>query len=189
MKTVCHTIHAGIRIFCLHLKHCFAIFQKFPAWLWNGLCQLYRNSPFLTLYKVEHNEYQKSMDYEEEHATNYESPSLYDEKMLINAPCNDLNAPLPKRTFKAFLAAEYSELLKRLKNLTFEVEESLAELKELHKTLNDSINKLNGTTKKQNAIVLELHSGRRKSKTTFTKMPLTKKRFKYSTQIGSLKKK
>ena len=102
---------------------------------------------------------------------------------------NDLNIPLPKRTFKASLAAEYSKLLQRLKSLTFEVEESSAELKELHKTLNDSINKLNGTTKKQNAIVLELSSGKGKSNTNFTKMPLTKKRFKYPARIGSLKKK
>ena len=55
------------------------------------------------------------MDDEEEHVTNFENPSLYDEKMLINAPGNDLNIPLPKRTFKASLAAEYSELLQRLK--------------------------------------------------------------------------
>ena len=69
--------------------------------------------------------------------------------MLINAPSNDLSVLLPKRTFKTSLAAECRELLQRLKNLTFEVEESSAELKELHKTLNDSINKLNGATKKK----------------------------------------
>ena len=69
--------------------------------------------------------------------------------MLINAPSNDLSVLLPKRTFKTSLAAEYRELLQRLKNLTFEVEESSVELKELHKTLNDSINKLNGATKKK----------------------------------------
>ena len=48
--------------------------------------------------------------------------------MPINAPCNDLSVLLPKRTFKTFLAAECRELLQRLKNLTFEVEESSAEL-------------------------------------------------------------
>ena len=69
--------------------------------------------------------------------------------MLINAPCDDLSVPLPKRIFKTSLAAECRKLLQRLKNLTFEVEESSAEVKELHKTLNDSINKLNGAAKKQ----------------------------------------
>ena len=64
---------------------------------------------------MQHNEYQKYMDDEEELVTNFENPSLYDEKMLINAPGNDLKIPLPKRTFKASLAAEYSELLQRLK--------------------------------------------------------------------------
>ena len=63
----------------------------------------------------------------------------------------------------------------------------MAELKELHITLRDSINKLCGATKKENGIDLELNIGKRKSKVTFTKLPLTKKRFKYSARIGSLK--
>ena len=49
--------------------------------------------------------------------------------MLINAPCNDLSVPLPKQTFKTSLAAECRELLQRLKNLTFEIEESPTKLK------------------------------------------------------------
>ena len=36
----------------------------------------------------------------------------------------------------------------------------------MNKTLNDSINKLNGASKKENGIVLELNTGKRKSKTT-----------------------
>ena len=170
-------------------KHFFAIFRKFTAWQWNALSPLYRNSPFLTLDKMEHNEFAKSMEDEEEHVTNVKNSSIHDEEMLINSPCNDLSVPLPKRTFKTSLAAECRELLQRFKNLTFEVEESSAELKELHKTLNDSINKLNSATKKENGIVLELNTGKRKSKTTFTKLPLTKKLLKYSVRIGSLKEK
>ena len=138
---------------------------------------------------MEHNEFKKSTEHEEEHVTNLENPSIHDEEMLINAPCNDLIVPLRKRTLKTSLAAECRELLQRLKKLTFEVEESSAELKELHKALNDSINKLNGATEKKNGIVLELNTGKRKSKSTFTKLPLTKKRFKYSARIGSLKEK
>ena len=102
---------------------------------------------------MEHNEFQKSTEDEEEHVTNFENPSIHDEEMLINAPCNDLSVSLPKRTFKTSLAAGCRELLQRSKNITFEVEESSADLKELHKTLNDSINKLNGATKKENGIV------------------------------------
>ena len=158
-------------------KKVFAIFQKFPVCQWNALSPLHRNSPFLTLGKMEHNAFQKSLEGEEEYITNFENPSIRDKEMLINAPCNDLNVPLPKRTFKTSLAAECRELLQRLKNLTFEVKESLAELKELHKTLYDSINKSNGATKKENGIVLERNTGKRKSKTTFTKLPLTKKAF------------
>ena len=138
---------------------------------------------------MKHNEFQKSTEHEEEHVTNFENPSIHDEEMLINAPCNDLSVPLRKRTLKTSLAAECRELLQRLKKLTFEVEESSAELKELHKTLNDSINKLNGATEKETGIVLELYTEKRKSKSTFTKLPLTKKRFKYSARIGSLKEK
>ena len=126
---------------------------------------------------MEHNAFQKSLEDQEEHVTNFENPSIHDEEMLINASCDDLNIPLPKRTFKTSLAAESRELVQRLKNLTFEVEESLAELKELHNTFNDLINKLNGATKKGNGIFLELNNKKRKSKTTFTKLPLTKKRF------------
>ena len=96
---------------------------------------------------------------------------------------------LPKLTFKTSLAAECRELLQRLENLTFEVEELSAELKELHRILNDSIKKLNGATKKENELVLELNTGKRKSKITFTQLPLTRKRFKYSACIGSLKEK
>ena len=102
---------------------------------------------------MKHNEFQKSTEHEEEHVTNFEKPSIHDEEMLINAPCNDLSVSLPKRTFKTSLAAGCRELLQRLKNITSEVEESSADLKELHKTLNDSINKLNGATKKENGIV------------------------------------
>ena len=78
---------------------------------------------------MEHNAFQKSLEDQEEHVTNFENPSIHDEEMLINASCDDLNIPLPKRTFKTSLAAESRELVQRLKNLTFEVEESLAELK------------------------------------------------------------
>ena len=39
-------------------KHFFAIFRKFPAWQWNALSPLYRNSPFLTLDKMERNAFQ-----------------------------------------------------------------------------------------------------------------------------------
>ena len=98
---------------------------------------------------MEHNAFQKSTEDEKEHVTNFENPSMHDEKMLINRPCNDLNL-LPKQTFKTSLAAECRELLQRLKNLIFEVDELSAELKELHKTLNDSTKKLNGATKKEN---------------------------------------
>ena len=38
-------------------------------------------------------------------------------------------------------------------------------------------------------MVLELNTGKIKLKTIFTKLPLTKKRFKYSVRIGSLKEK
>ena len=69
--------------------------------------------------------------------------------MLINAPCNDLSVPLPKQTFKTSLAAECRELLQRLKNLTFEIEESPTKLRKQQKTLNDSINKLNWRYKKR----------------------------------------
>ena len=117
-------------------EHFFAIFQKFPDWQWNALSPLYRNSPFLTLDKMEHNAFQKSTEDEKEHVTNFENPSIDDEEMLINGPCDDLNVLLPKQTFKTSLAAECKELLQRLKNLTCEVEESSAELKELHKTFN-----------------------------------------------------
>ena len=71
----------------------------------------------------------------------------------------------------------------------YKFEESSAELKELHKTVNDSINKLNGATKKEKRIVLELNTGKIKSKTTFTELPLTNMRFKYSARIGGLKEK
>ena len=77
-------------------KYFFAIFQKFPAWQWNALSPLYSKSPFLTLDKIEHNEFLKSTEDEEEHVTNFENPSIRDKVMLINAPCNDLNVPLPK---------------------------------------------------------------------------------------------
>ena len=43
---------------------------------------------------MEHNEFRKSTEDEEEHVTNFENPSIYDEEMLINAPCNDLNEHL-----------------------------------------------------------------------------------------------
>ena len=134
-------------------KHFFAIFRKFPAWQWNALSALYRNAPFLTLDKMEHNAFQKSTEDEKEHVTNFENPAIHDEEMLINAPCDDLNVPLPKLTFETSLAAECRELLQRFKNLTFEVEQSSVELKALHKTLNDSIKKLNGAAKKQNGLV------------------------------------
>ena len=51
------------------------------------------------------------------------------------------------------------------------------------------MNKLNGATKQENGIALQLNTGKRKSKTSFTKLPLTKKRFMYSARIGSLKEK
>ena len=54
---------------------------------------------------------------------------------------------------------------------------SLSIYKELQKTLNDSINKLIGGTKKKHGIVLELNTAKRKSKTTFTKLPRIKKAF------------
>ena len=87
-------------------KSFFAIFRKFLAWQWNALSPLYRISPFLTLDKMEHNEFQNSMEDEAEHVTNCETPSINDGEMLINAPCNDLSVPLPKQTFKTSLAAE-----------------------------------------------------------------------------------
>ena len=96
-------------------KHFFAFFQKFPAWQWNALCPFYKNSPFLALDKMDHNEFQKSTKDEEEHVTNFENPSIHDEEMLINALCNDLSVPLTKGTFKTMsLAAECRELLQRL---------------------------------------------------------------------------
>ena len=102
---------------------------------------------------MEHNAFQKSTEDEKEHVTNFENPAIHDEEMLINAPCDDLNVPLPKLTFETSWAAECRELLQRFKNLTFEVEQSSVELKGLHKTLNDSIKKLNGAAKKQNGLV------------------------------------
>ena len=51
------------------------------------------------------------------------------------------------------------------------------------------MNKLNGATKQENGIALQLNTGKRKSKTTFTKLPQTKKRFMYSARIGSSKEK
>ena len=124
--------------------------------------RIYRNCPFLTLDQMEHNAFQKSEEDEKEHVRNFENPSIHDDEMLTNGPCDDLNVLLTKLTFKTSLAGECRELLQRLKNLRFEVEESSAESKELHKTLNDSITKLNGATKKENGLVLELNTGKRK---------------------------
>ena len=96
-------------------KHFFAIFGRFPAWQWNALSPLYINSPFLRLDKMQHNAFQKYLEDEEDHVTNFENPSIHDKEMLINAPCDDLNISLPKQTFKTSLAAECKELLQRLK--------------------------------------------------------------------------
>ena len=126
---------------------------------------------------MEHNEFKKSTEHEEEHVTNLENPSIHDEEMLINAPCNDLSVPLRKRTLKTSLAAECRELLQRLKKLTFEVEESSAELKELHKALNDSINKLNGATEKKKWNSFRAKHWKKKIKNHFYKIATDKKTF------------
>ena len=95
MKTICCTVLAGIGNLLLTPENIFfAIFLKFSAWQWNALSSLYRNSPFLSLDKMEHNKFRKSAEDEEVHVTNFENPSIYDEEMLINAPCNDLNEHL-----------------------------------------------------------------------------------------------
>ena len=57
-----------------------------------SLSPLYRNFPFLTLNKMQHNAFQKST----EDVTNFENSSIYDEEIHISAPCDDLNIPLPK---------------------------------------------------------------------------------------------
>ena len=57
-----------------------------------SLSPLYRNFPFLTLNKMQHNAFQKST----EDVTNFENSSIYDEEIPISAPCDDLNIPLPK---------------------------------------------------------------------------------------------
>ena len=57
MKTVFRTILAGNGNLLLTPVHIFFHLPKFPAWQWNALSPLYRNSPFLTLDKMEHNEF------------------------------------------------------------------------------------------------------------------------------------
>ena len=51
-----------------------------------------------------------------------------DEEDLVNASCLDLYVPEPNETLKTSLTAECRELLQRLRNLIFEVEESFSEL-------------------------------------------------------------
>ena len=66
---------------------------------------------------MEHNEFQKSTEDEEEYVTNFENLSIHDEEMLVNEPCNNLRVSLPKRTFKTPLAAECRELFQKLKKI------------------------------------------------------------------------
>ena len=87
-------------------KHSFVIFRKFSAWKWNVLSPFYRNSPFLTLYKMEHNSFQEITEGEMKNVINFENSSIHDEQMLINGPCDDLNVLLPKQSFKTSLAAQ-----------------------------------------------------------------------------------
>lgn len=51
-----------------------------------------------------------------------------DEEVLVNVSCLDLYVPQPNQTLKTSLIADCRELLQRLKNLIFEVEESFSEL-------------------------------------------------------------
>ena len=124
-------------------KHFFAVFRKYIPWQWDALSPPYINSPFLTLDNLDdtaenNNIVKKSNENKAEfNAGNSNQNEFFAETSNENRTDECIEEPIHsdeervvfteisrRKRAKANLHSECCELLERLKNATFDVEES-----------------------------------------------------------------
>ncbi|XP_065680304.1 uncharacterized protein LOC124806293 [Hydra vulgaris] len=126
-------------------KHFFVVFRKYPAWSWNALSVLYRNSPYLNI---------DSENYEIEHEkTAFNSfkallPLIQEQTVIVNQKQSY------KNTQPIYSGVDVREMLNTVKNLSFEFDENSFEIMLLHKTLSSLIEKLNKGRVKESGIAV-----------------------------------
>ena len=122
---------------CYPCKHFFAVFRKFPAWQWDALSPLYRDSPYLNLDKIGDEVYKEVFNRNTIDSLD-EIDYIDDGEATSNATNEYANLP-DKKKAKNAMPNICREQLNRIRNLTYEVEETSDIWPELRDSLNECL--------------------------------------------------
>ena len=125
-------------------KHFFAIFAKYPAWSWDALSSLYRNSPFMILDEMLHaesNAHEGSATLDKAAAAHEEEPCQLETEMSAMDDSNDsINLAREigrKRARTGPSGPAVRELIDEIRRASFLVEDSTDLMKEVHQKLSE----------------------------------------------------
>lgn len=129
-------------------KHFFCVFEKYPLWGWEALSSLYRNSPFLSL----------DLEGKTMNQTNNQGNSCNKDVPVTDdseeEEINHNNNSIKTKNIQKVSARDCRELLSRMKNLTFDVDEESTVFDEVQALLLSAVELLEKSTKKENGITV-----------------------------------
>ena len=162
-------------------KHFFCVFEKYPLWGWEALSSLYRNLPFLILDFEDKTMYEMNKE---------EDPVMEEDPVIINnekEEVEELHHNPEDILFQQVSPRDCRELLGRMKNLTYDVEEKSPVFNEVQTLLLSALALLEGNTKKENGITVAPVKKNEKPLTFQRKrkyLELSKKKKKSATRYG-----
>ena len=125
-------------------KHFFAIFAKYPAWSWDALSSLYRNSLFMILdemFDAESNAHEESSTNDKTAAARQEEPCQLETEMpVLDDSKDNINLAREigrKRTCNGPSGPAVRELIDEVRRASFLIEDSTDLIKEVHQKLSE----------------------------------------------------
>ena len=124
---------------------------------------MYINSPFLTLDNFDKNDFFDDISHVEDQKiseginnVNYENESSVDMSHYLTENAKFATEIATRKRSRSNIPSECRELLQKIKNITFEIEESSEVFKELIETLHGTLERLYSATKKEKGLTLTL---------------------------------
>ena len=149
----------------------------------DALLPLYIHSPFLTLDNFDTNNCFDDVSHVEDQKiseginnTNYQDESSID--MSHNQTGNEKFATeiASREKSRSKIPSECRELLQKIRNITFEIEESSEMFEELKETLCSTLERLNSATKKEKGLTLTVEHAKVNSTFNLINIPVRKKK-------------
>ena len=139
--------------------------------------------PFLTLDNFDENDFFNDISHVEDQKIseginnmNYQDESPIDMSHYQTENAKFATEIASRKRSRSNIPSEWCELLQKIKNITFETEESSEVLKELNETLYSTLERLYSPTKKEKGLTLNVEHAKVNSKFNLINMPVRKKK-------------